>query len=260
MTNFTHHRRREGTISSDFPPVPHILLKKTLHKNNIVVGTDVPQVRFLEQRLKVTAKPVQRVTDDMLAGYSGLLYHVTLPHQVDLSPELRQRTGIWAADLITKGSSAINTLVKFAASRITHEHVLNRETIDRVANELLKTQFLDIRALICKAVSILLGSLPPKAVAWKEPWESPTEWLTLDMDPRLRLNVLYKNFVGYSFYTLFGPEAATEFGVSPAQQQYFKTLRLDPNRVHDSITVLGRWKEHNTEPYICACLIAAIWS
>src|SRR5258705_2331392 len=108
MANFTQLRREGVTISSDLPPVPHVLLKKTLPKNNIVVGTDAPQLRFLEQQLKVVAKPVQRVTDDMLAGYDGLLYHVTLPHQIDLSSELRKRTGIWAADPITKGSSAIN--------------------------------------------------------------------------------------------------------------------------------------------------------
>lgn len=160
-----------------------------------------------------------------------------------------------------EGSSAINTLVKFAASLLeSQKHALNRETIDRVANELLKRQFLDIRALICEAMWILSGPLPPKVVAWKEPWESPTEWITRDMDPSLRLNVLYKTLMGYGYSTLNGAEAATKFGVSPSQQQYFKTLHLDPNRVYDSVTVLARWKEQRMSPYICAFQIAAIWS
>jgi hypothetical protein len=36
--------------------------------------------------LNTKAQTVDRVTDDMLAGNEGLLYHVTMKHQVDLSP------------------------------------------------------------------------------------------------------------------------------------------------------------------------------
>jgi hypothetical protein len=93
--------RAEGvTVTSDLPPTLHILLKKTCPKNNIVVGDDRAQIRFLEQRLsidapeKIEAVQVDRVTDDMLAGHEHKLYHVSLKHKVDLSPELRSRTGI----------------------------------------------------------------------------------------------------------------------------------------------------------------------
>jgi hypothetical protein len=85
--------RSEGvTVTSDLPPTLHILLKKTLPKNNIVVGDDRAQIRFLEQQLSTEAKKIEavqvdRVTDDMLAGYEGKLYQVSLKHKVDLSPE-----------------------------------------------------------------------------------------------------------------------------------------------------------------------------
>jgi hypothetical protein len=137
--------RSEGVnVTSDLPPTLHILLKKTPPKNNIVVGDDRAQIRFLEQRLstdanKVEAVRVERVTDDMLAGYEGKLYHVSMKHKVDLSPELRGRTGVWAADPIVKCSPAINALVKFAATLIPgREKTLKREIVDRIGKDITK--------------------------------------------------------------------------------------------------------------------------
>jgi hypothetical protein len=77
----TPERRRQRYIrpASDL----HILLKKTLAKNNIVFGDDRAQVRFLKQRLSTEAKiieaiKVERVTDDMLAGHEDNLYQVSM--------------------------------------------------------------------------------------------------------------------------------------------------------------------------------------
>jgi hypothetical protein len=122
-----------------------------------VVGDDRAQIRFLEQSLstdanKVEAVRVERVTDDMLAGYEGKLYHVSMKHKVDLSPELRGRTGVWAADPIVKGSAPINTLVKFAATLLPDRvKTLKRETIDRIGDDLTKKGVPEIRAAIWKA-------------------------------------------------------------------------------------------------------------
>src|SRR5436309_847426 len=140
--------RSEGVnVTSDLPPTLHILLillKKTPLMNNIVVGDDRAQIRFLEQRLstdanKVEAVRVERITDDMLAGFEGKLYHVSMKHKVDLSPELRGRTGVWAADPIVKCSAAINALVKFAATLIPgREKTLKREIVDRIGEDITK--------------------------------------------------------------------------------------------------------------------------
>lgn len=260
MANFPELRREGVTNSSNLPHVLHVLLKKTLPQNNIVVGLDVPQLQFIQRYLKTIAKPVERVTDDMLAGYDGRLYHVTFSHKVDLSPEFRQRTGIWALSPITKGSSAIHTLVKFAASLIDiPENSLKHETIDRVAEELLEGEIFDIYTLMWKAAWILSGGLAPVAV-WKEPWESPTEWLTLDMNPSLRLNVLYKKLVGYVYLTVYSGDAATKYGLTPSQQNHFKQINLDLKRVYRSISVLSRWKQGRRDAYVCALEISSIWS
>jgi hypothetical protein len=208
--------RSEGVnVTSDLPPTLHILLKKTYPKNNIVVGDDRAQIRFLEQRLtteanKVEAVRVERVTDDMLAGYEGKLYHVSMKHKVDLSPELRSRTGVWAADPIVKGSAAINTLVKFAATLLPgREKTLKREIIDRIGDDITKKPIVDVRAAICKAVWMLSGDLEPND-KWPDPWDSPTAWITRDMNPGKRLNSLYKKLVRYSCVTLYGEAAASK--------------------------------------------------
>jgi hypothetical protein len=52
-----------------------------------------------------------------------------MKHRVDLSPELRSRTGIWGADPIVKGSAAINTLLKFAATLLQEEKTINRISV-----------------------------------------------------------------------------------------------------------------------------------
>jgi hypothetical protein len=131
------------------------------------------QIRFLEQRLstdanKVEAVRVERVTDDMLAGYEGKLYHVSMKHKVDLSPELRGRTGIGQQTTIVKGSAAINALVKFAATLIPGtEKTLKREIVNRIGEDITKKGVPDIRAAIRKAVSMLSSDLQSNE-KWKE--------------------------------------------------------------------------------------------
>jgi hypothetical protein len=159
--------RSEGVnVTSDFPPTLHILLKKTYPKNNIVVGDDRAQIRFLEHRLstdanEVVAVRVERVTDDMLAGCEGKLYHVSMKHKVDLSPELRGRTGVWAADPIVKCSAAINALVKFAATLIPgREKTIKREIVDRIGEDITKKGVPDMAAELCR-VSLWLEAIEP---------------------------------------------------------------------------------------------------
>jgi hypothetical protein len=59
-----------------------------------------------------------------------------------------------------KGSAAINSLVKFAATLIPgREKTLKRETIVRVGDYICKKPILDVRAALWNAVSILSGDL-----------------------------------------------------------------------------------------------------
>ena len=73
--------RKVGVVQ-EFTPTPFILTKKTILRNNIGVGEDPAQIRFLEQQLGVEAEQVDRVTDDMLVGREGLLYRVYAAHRI----------------------------------------------------------------------------------------------------------------------------------------------------------------------------------
>jgi hypothetical protein len=253
--------RREGaTVQSDLPPTLHYLIKKNPPKNQIVVGSDRAQIRFLEQLVNKKAQMVDRVTDDMLLGHEGLIFHVTMKHQVDLSPELRARTGIWAAEPITKGSAAINTLVKFAATFVPGgDKDLKREVLDRVGDELTKKKIIDLRATIWKAVWLLTGEVP-RTERWKDPWEHTTDWLTHDMNVDMRLHSLYNKLVGYANQSIFGDEATEKLGIKPSQRAHLKQLVLDPTKVYKSIALLSRWRQGRMQPYICALQISSIWN
>jgi hypothetical protein len=72
--------------------------RKTYPANNVIVGSDHAQIRFAAQFFEAEIQELARVTDDALLGHKGLLIHVTGQHQVDLSPEVRARTGVWSAN------------------------------------------------------------------------------------------------------------------------------------------------------------------
>jgi hypothetical protein len=253
--------RREGvTISSELPPVPHILLKKTPFKNHIMVGGELGQIRFLAQHFNAKAETVERVTDDMLAGFEGKIFVVSAKYKVDLSPELRSRTGMWSAEPIVKGSAAVNAIVRHAATLLPgREKTLKRDVIDRVGDLITKGRTDDMRGLIWNAVWLLSGDLAPTQM-WKDPWESPTDWMDNDMNPDVRLHSLYKKLVGYAHVTGFGEDAATKFGIKPSQQQHFRNLNLNLGLVSQSIVTLSRWRQGRMPSYICAVQIASIWS
>jgi hypothetical protein len=80
------------------PPVPLVPTRKTYPANNVIVGSDHAQIRFAAQFFEAEIQELARVTDDALLGHKGLLIHVTGQHQVDLSPEVRARTGVWSAN------------------------------------------------------------------------------------------------------------------------------------------------------------------
>jgi hypothetical protein len=79
-----------------------------------VVGDDRAQIRFLEQRLstdanKVEAVRVERVTDDMLAGYEGKLYHVSMKHKVVVRRGGEQEDGLLRQR--SRPIHALNTII-----------------------------------------------------------------------------------------------------------------------------------------------------
>lgn len=246
-------------VQPDYAPAVCIVQKKTLPSNNIVIGDDAAQIRFLEQQLGVPAEEVDRVTDDMLLGKEGVLYRVFASHRIDLSPEMRNKTGFWAAEPIVKGSAAIHALVKFAATLLPYpEKKLTRETVNLVGDLLTTAKVYDVRGTLWEAVWILAGELPVKK-PYPDPWEAPVKWLDASMNVTQRLHTLCKRLSGYAAYITKGTEAARALGVKPGELQRFKDLHLDPTKVYRTLVLLSRWKQGRMLPYVCAMQIAAVW-
>lgn len=103
--------------TSEYLPTPFLLGHKHLAKNNILIGSDPAQIRFFEDFAGHETTLVERITDESLLGKSGLLLRVHAAHQMDLSPDVKEKTGIWSADAITAGSAGANALVRQAANR-----------------------------------------------------------------------------------------------------------------------------------------------
>jgi hypothetical protein len=251
-------KNRGASLVQEFPPAVFVLNKK-VPGNNVVIGDDPAQVRFMEQRLGIKVQAVDRVTDDMLIGKDGLLYRVYAAHRIDLSPEMRNKTGLWAAEPVVKGSAAINALVKFAATLLPYpEKKLTREIVNAVGDQLTKNRVYDLRGTIWEAVWLLTGEIePPKR--WPDPWEAPVKWLDDSMNVNQRLHTLYKRLVGYSLLLCKGEDAARKFGIKPHEIQRYKTLTLDLTKARQTISLLSRWKQGRMQPYVCALQIAAVW-
>jgi hypothetical protein len=248
--NFQHH----STI--------YYLQAKTTYLHNVIVGSEPVQIRFMEQQMGLTAQRAERLSDDMLLGKPKMLFIVSASHQIDLSPEVKKKVGIWSAAEIKKGSSAISTLVEVAntlAPSPTKGLKLKREVINAIGDQLVKTPVCDIRVALWRAVTIL-GYPQVPFIPWPEPWDAPTTWLPPGLDPGLRLHTLYKQLVSYALVRTRGTEAVRAFGITPSKQNWLRRLSLDNVRVYRSLFVLARWRRHQTPAFICALKISAIWS
>ncbi len=243
----------------EFTPPVFILQRKTALRNNVLIGDDPAQIRFLEQQLKVMCEEVDRVTDDMLVGREGALFRVYAAHRIDLSPEMRNKTGFWSAEPVVKGSAAINALVKFAATLLPYpEKKLTREIVNLIGDQLTRKRVYDLRGTLWQAVWLLAGDLAETRY-WRDPWDSPTGWLDDSMNVGSRLHVLHQRTVYYAIFITKGTEAARKLGAKPHVLQRFKDLNLDPTKVYLTISLLSRWKQNRVQPYPCALQIAAIW-
>ncbi len=257
--------RGTGT-GQELVPVPFILQKKAISRNNIVVGDDPAQIRFLEQQLgllaqqpNLKAQQVDRVTDDMLVGQEGLLYRVFATHRIDLSPEMRNKTGFWSAEPIVKGSAAINMMVKFAAGLLNFpEKKLTREAINIVGDRITRGRVWDVRSAIWQAAWLLTDEIQTTK-RWSDPWEAPVRWLNDSINVNQRLHTLYKRLVGYSILLTRGPDAARKLGIKPHELQRYKDLQLDLTKVYHTICLLSQWKQGRMDAYVCALRISVVW-
>jgi hypothetical protein len=250
---------RSLVVSGDYPPTTMAFAQKTFLKNNILVGSDPAQIRFLSQLLHLPATRLNQITDETLLGHTGLLLQVTADHCIDLSIDERNHTGIWDAGPILKGSAAAHAIVRHAVTLIGHKGKLPRESLEYVTSAITRKGIFDIRAALSHAAWMLTGDITPSP-RWLDPWKDPIHWLEPGTDPELRLNSLYKTLVAWSLLATGEPGGANHLHVTPAYQAYLKTLMLNKDLVYESIKQLSVWRQKGTNPYCCALRIASIWS
>jgi len=255
---------KSGVIGTEYPTTP-LLLERTAKKHNILIGNDPAQIRFAEWFLslshntKVAHQEVPAVYDGLLLGKDEpQLLLVERSSLIDLSPNVKAKTGIWSLDLIRKGSAGVNAIVRVAAHLLEIDKP-DKDAVQKVANEIVDELY-DIRASIWHAVWLLSGPLPEKH-KWMRPWENWLLWLPQGEDPRYRLNSLYWEFVMWTFAAT-GDERGyrkTKGHWDPKKFQKLSLLKLHKDKVFNSLIELSAWRERQYDPYICALKIAKIW-
>jgi hypothetical protein len=255
-----------------YPPIP-LILERTPKRHNVLIGNVPAQIRFAEQILSVhhgvpiRHEEVPEVKDEMVYGDEPKLYLVDVPQQVDLSPTVKAKTGVWSLDLIEKGSAGINAIIRHAAKLLKMKKP-PKEIMAKVGSELVKDsdrggkRYLlgDIRAAVWYAAWLLSGPLP-EGQNWLAPWENWMTWCPRGADPYFRLNALYRELVMWTF-----AQTGDEYGFrktdgswNPKRWAKLATLRLPKDKAYDTLAVLSAWRAHSYDPYIAILHVSKIW-
>jgi hypothetical protein len=244
---------------TDFPQVPLLLGRKTRAKNNILVGTDKAQIRFAEQLLGLECQLRDGIKDDDLLGKDeSLLLRVTTSNCIDLSPDVKKKTGIWSINPLNGGSAGMNALVR-AAAEILGQPV-DKEKVEIVSTLICKDyDVTDVRGALWDSVWELSGEAPTKGSKWPQPWETQ-DWIPQDIDVTYRLNVLYRDLVGYVFAREDDLPAAKKFGINPSRFNRLRQMSLDLEKVEQSIKCLSKWRTRKSSSLISALVISKIWN
>jgi hypothetical protein len=256
---------QSGISPTEYPTTP-LLLEKTIKKHNILIGDDPVQQRFAEQFLtkyhhsNVVCQVLEVCNDDHLLGKEEpLLYRVNRSSQLDnLSPHVRSRTGLWSLDLIESGSAGANAIVRFAATLAKIPRP-SREVIAYVAKE-ITNNLNDIPAAIWYSLWLILGPVVEKR-RWPRPWDNYLTWLPRGEDPGYRLNSLYWELVQYVFATDNDEKGFRKTGHTfrPREFKHLTSLTLPKARVFLTLEILSAWREHRTDPYVCALRVSRAW-
>jgi len=264
-------RKKSGALMETQCPSVPLLLEKPPQKNNVLIGDNEAQVRFAEQYLsavhgrKIACQKVETLTDDCLLGHDEpLLYRVERSSFIDLSLDIKGRTGIWCLEFISEGSSAASALVRAAANLIGAKP--GKDDVARVARELVyQTRYgmgedLDqIMVSIWRAAWLLTA--PPERKGWPRPWETHVGWLPPGADPAHRLHSLYWELVMYVFATECDEKGWKRMGRAYKAEAFRKAAskRLPLAQVDATLRELSAWREQKSDPYTCALKVAAIW-
>lgn len=252
---------RQGTGAVTFPPVPFLLFKPC-PRNNVLIGDDALQLRFVEQLTGQTCETLDSLTDENLFGKDGCLYRLLTHRGLAVSESVRKTLGVWSLTPITSRSASSNALVRAAALLLKEEIKKERlEAVSRVVGRLFeKGDLTDLRTGLWEAVWIMTGDLP--VYGWSDPWESTltTEWFPKGVDLELRLGALMKTLRAYVLTHTGADTEVKRMGIPPHRVQKLKDLTLNPDKIFESVLVLSRWKQHRLDPKIVALMLTKVWA
>lgn len=245
-------------VKETFPSTPLLFGQKTLKRNNILIGYDPTQERFVERFLGLTSQLKDNIRDEDLLGLSDpVLFRVEHARNLELSPQVRNKTGLYSLEPLTKGSAGVFAIVREAATILGMEY--NQELVANVADLLCKEPIYDVPATVWQAVWLLTGPIL-EFKRWPEPWAT-RDWFPTNVDPQFRLNTLYRDLVTIVYARGNDEDSAHKFGVRPSRFKVLKSIgqNLDLNCVDRSIRELSRWRQQKYNPFVCALKITSIW-
>lgn len=260
---------------TEYPTVP-LLLERSPKKNNVLIGNDPTQIRFAEQYLSmihgvsIKHEAVPTVGDGVLLGQDEpKLYLVDVSSQIDISPSVKAKTGIFSLDLIERGGAGINAIIRHAAKLLDMEKP-DKTVMARVGYELVKESdpsskkylLTDIRAAVWQAAWYLSGPITGQS-RWLAPWENWMLWMPKgDRDSvRYRLNSLYRELVMWVFASTGDERGVRKTGGRWDAKQFQKLsqLPLPKEKVYTTLAALSTWRAHEYDPFVCAIRISKIW-
>lgn len=211
---------------------------------------------------------VPEVRDEMLLGKDEpTLYLVDVAQQVDLSPAVKAKTGVWSLDLIEKGSAGINAIIRQAVKLLGITKP-PKEVVTKVGNELVRDSdpfgkrylMTDIRAAVWYACWLLLGPAEVRH-SWIAPWENWQMWMPKGGNAPYRLNSLYWELVRWTFAQTGDERGYRKTGGSwdPKRFQKLSMLQLSKDKVYETLAVLSAWRARGYDPYVCVIRISKIW-
>lgn len=239
------------------------MLAYKVHKRfNILVGEDFVQQRLAEQILGIPCVSSEAITDaDLLVDDTPKLFRVLSSKAATLSPQVSDSTAFWSLDPIERGSAGANAIVRYAATLLGMDKP-DKDLVERLADLLASSGTIeDIRVALWTAVWLLTGSVPPESKRWSQPWENNLWFAIPGVSPEHRLHSLYLDLTAYTLVQVDEDSTLKKAGLhtSPSKVKFFKKLRLDYSKVHDTIELLDLWRLKRSDPYICAFRISNIW-
>ena len=264
MTDKAKPKFRPGRRVSEFSPVPVMLASKVHKRFNILVGEDFVQQRLAEQILGLSCVFADTITDaNLLVDDTPKLFRVFSSKAVTLSPQVKYNTAFWSLDPIERGSAGANAIVRHAATLLDMDKP-DKDLVERLADTLATSGTIeDIRVALWTAVWLLTGTMPPESKRWPQPWENNLWFNVPGVTPEHRLHSLYLDLTVYTLVQVDEDSTLKKAGfnayASPSKVKFFKQLKLDYGKVHDTIELLDLWRSKRSDPYVCAFRISNVW-